>query len=332
MDRRTFLATVAGGLLAAPLAAKAQQARKATVGWLLPDRKAFALDPFRRRLKELGWVEGGNLVIEQRYAHGAGKRYVPLASELIRLKVDALITDGSPATAAAQRTTRTIPIVFVSGNPVAQGFAASLSHPGANLTGVAILTGDLTPKRVQLLKEMVTGMARLAILEDLTAAGVAVATTDARLGGNWQAIETVSREVGVQLTPTIEIRKPEELDTAFPLAVRERAGGVLVLASPFFSSQSERIVTLAANARLPAIYEHRGFVEAGGLMSYGPDHRAIFRLVAEYVDKILRGAKPGDLPIEQPTGLELVINLKTAKALGLTIPQALLLRADQVIE
>ncbi|HYS92024.1 MAG TPA: ABC transporter substrate-binding protein, partial [Candidatus Acidoferrales bacterium] len=151
-------------------------------------------------------------------------------------------------------------------------------------------------------------------------------------GGNWQAMEAASREVGVQPAPTIGIRKPEELDTAFALAVKERAGGVLVLASPFFSSQSQRIVTLAAHARLPAIYEHRGFVEAGGLMSYGPDHQAIFRLVAEYVDKILRGAPPGDLPIEQPTGLELVINQKTAKTLGLTIPPSLLQRADQVIE
>src|SRR6266567_3246080 len=184
MNRRVFLSAVTGGLLVAPLAAEAQQARKATVGWLLPDRKAFALDPFRRRLKELGWIDGGNLVIEQRYAHGDGKRYVPLASELVRLKVDALVADGSAATSAAQRTTRAIPIVFVSGNPVAQGFAARLSHPGKNLTGVAILTGDLTPKRVQLLKEMVTGMARLAVLEDLTAAGVAVAPNDARLGGN----------------------------------------------------------------------------------------------------------------------------------------------------
>ncbi len=275
IGRRAFISGVTLGLLAAPLVASAQQVRKATVGWLLPDRKAFALDPVRRRLKELGWIEGGNLVIEQRYTHGASKRYVPLASELVRLKVDVLVTDGAAETAAAQRTTRTIPIVFVSGNPVAQGFAASLSHPGGNLTGVAILTGDLTPKRVQLLKEMVPGMARLAILEDLTAAGLAVAPNDARLGGNWQAIETASRDVGVQPAPAIEVRKPEELDSSFALAVRERAGGVLVLASPFFSSQSQRTVTLAANARLPAIYEHRGFVEAGGLMSYGPDHQAI---------------------------------------------------------
>jgi putative tryptophan/tyrosine transport system substrate-binding protein len=213
-------------------------------------------------------------VIEERYSQGAGNRYVPLAAELVRLKVDALVTDGSAATTAAQRATQTIPIVFVSGNPVAAGFAASLSHPGKNLTGVSIITGDVTPKRVQLLKEAAASMMRLTMLEDLTAAGLA--RSDARFPENWQAIEVASRELGVELLPTIEVRQPEELDTAFALAVKGRADGVLVLASPFFSAQSRRIVSLAANAHLPAIYEHRGFVEAGGLMSYGADHRAIF--------------------------------------------------------
>ena len=241
--------------------------------------------------------------------------------------MDALVTDGAVATRAAQRTSQTIPIVFVSGNPVAQGFVESLSHPRKNLTGVAIQTGELTPKRVQLLKEAVTGMVRLAILEDSTNPA-----SDVRLAGNWQAVEAASRQLGIRLVPTLEIRKSEEMDAAFARAVRERAGGVLVLASPFFSSQGQRIASLAANARLPAIYEHRGFVEAGGLMSYGPDHRAIFSLVADYVDKILRGAQPADLPVEQPTKFELVINLKTAKALGLTIPQSVLQRADQVID
>jgi putative ABC transport system substrate-binding protein len=321
------------GLLLSPLAAEAQQeTRKGRVGWLLPDPKPFAFEPFRQRLRELGWVEGSNLVIEQRYVHGLSKRYVSEAAELVRLQVDVFVTDGAAATAAAQRATSRIPIVFVSGNPVGQRFAMSLAHPGKNLTGVAILTGDLSAKRVQLLKEAAAGMARLAIIEDLTAAGIALAPNDARIGGNWRAIEAAAHAGGVHLTPTIEIRKSEELDTAFTVAARERAGGVLVLASPFLSSQAQRIAALALDARLPAIYEHRGFVEAGGLMSYGPDHRAIFRLVAEYVDKILRGANPGNLPVEQPTGLELAINLKTARALGLTIPSSLLARADQVIE
>jgi putative ABC transport system substrate-binding protein len=189
-----------------------------------PDPKPFALDPFRQRLKKLRWIEGGNLVIEQRYSHGVAERYAPLATELVRLKVDALVTDGQAATRAAQRTTPTIPILFVSGNPVAQGFVTSLSHPGKNLTGVAILTGDLTPKRIQLLKETATGMARLAILEDFTST-----PGDARMPGNWRAIEAASRQLGIRLGPTLEIRKSEELDGAFALAVKGGAGGVLVL-------------------------------------------------------------------------------------------------------
>ena len=173
-------------------------------------------------------------------------------------------------------------------------------------------------------------MSRLAILEDVTGAGLA--TADIRLGGNWQGIEAASRTVGIRSMATLQVRKPEELDGAFGLAISHRVDGVLVLASPFFSSHGQQIADLAAKTRLPAIYEHRGFVEVGGLMSYGPDHRDIFDLVARYVDRILRGAKPGDLPVEQPTKFELVINLKTAKTLGLTIAQSLLLRADQVIE
>ena len=195
---------------------------------------------------------------------------------------------------------------------------------------MAILTGDLTPKRIQFLKEAAPRITRLAILEDLTSGGLGAG--DARLAGNWQAIEVASRVVGIQAIPTIQVRKPEDLDAAFDLAVRQRAGGVLVLASPFFSSHGRRLARLAAQTRLPAIYEHRGFAEAGGLMSYGPDHRYIFGLVASYLDKILRGARPAELPVEQPTTFELVINRKTANALDLTIPPSLLARADHVIE
>jgi putative ABC transport system substrate-binding protein len=330
MDRRAFITILGGSIITAPFAGEAQQARKVTVGWLLPDPKSFALDPFRQRLKELGWTECGDLVIEQRYSHGNAARYPQLAAEFVQLKVDALVTDGSAATKAAQRTTPRIPIVFVAGDPIAQGFVASLSHPGKNLTGVAIQTGDVSPKRIQLLKEAVPGMSRLAILEDVTGAGLA--TADIRLAGNWQGIEAASRTVGIRSMATLQVRKPEELDGAFDLAISHRVDGVLVLASPFFSSHGQQIADLAAKTRLPAIYEHRGFVEVGGLMSYGPDHRDIFDLVARYVDRILRGAKPGDLPVEQPTKFELVINLKTAKTLGLTIAQSLLMRADQVIE
>jgi len=328
MDRRALIAVVGGSILAGPLGAAARQSRK-VVGWLLPDPKPFALDPFRQELKRLGWIEGDNLVIEERYSHSSAERYLQLAAELVRLKVDALVTDGTAATTAAQRTTPTIPIVFVSGDPVARGFVATLARPGKNLTGVAIISGDLTPKRIQLLKEMATGLARLAILEDAT---VALAPSEIQSPAIRQAMEAAARPLSIQLAPTLTIRRPEELEGAFAVAVRERAGAILVAASPFFSAQSQRIASLAATTRLPAIYEHRGFVESGGLMSYGPNHRDIFRLVAVYVDKILRGAKPGDLPVEQPTRVELVINRKTATALGLTIPQTLLLQAIEVIE
>jgi putative ABC transport system substrate-binding protein len=317
-------------ILVAPLPAGAQQVPTVRIGWLAPESKPFTLDPFRQALKDLGWVEGGNLAIDVRYAHGVAERYPELAADLVRLKVDVLVTDGTPATRAAQRATATTPIVFIASNVVEQGFVASLSRPERNLTGVAIMAGDLNPKRIQLLKEVVPGMARLAILEDQSALGVA--PTSVRVGGNWQAIEAACRQLGIKLTPAREVRKTDDLDGAFALAVRERAGGVLVLPSAFFSSQTQRIVTLAARTRLPTIYEHRDFVEPGGLMSYGPSHRDMFRRIAAYVDKILRGAKPANLPVEQPMKLELAINLKTAKALGLTIPQSILIRADEVIQ
>ena len=329
MDRRAFLGTLA--LLAAPRAGEPQQqVPTIQIGWLAPESRPDALNPFRQRLEELGWIEGGNLAIVQRYAHGVAERYSKLAAELVRLKVNILVTDGSPATRAAQRATPTIPIVFVSGDPIAQRFVASLSRPGGNLTGVAIITGDLNPKRIELLKQTVPGLTRLAIIEDHSALGSAPQT--ARLPANWQGIEAAARKLGIQLTAVRGVRKPDDLDGTFALAVKERAGGALVLASAFFSSQAQQIVNLAARTRLPAIYEHHGFVVVGGLMSYGPSHHGTFRRIAEYVDRILKGGNAADLPVEQPTTFELAINRKTAKALGLTIPPSLLQRADQVIE
>jgi putative tryptophan/tyrosine transport system substrate-binding protein len=317
-------------ILLVPLPAETQQIPTARIGWLAPESKPFTLEPFRQALKELGWIEGGNLAIEVRYAHEVAERYLELAADLVWLKVDVLVADGTPATRAAQRATATTPIVFIAGNAVEQGFVASLSRPGRNLTGVAIMSGDLNPKRIQLLKEVVPGLARLAILEDQSALGVA--PTNIRVGGNWLAIEAACRQLGIQLIPARGVGKTDDLDGAFALAIRERAGGVLVLPSALFSSQTQRIVSLAAQAHLPTIYEHRDFVEPGGLMSYGPSHRDMFRRIAVYVDKILRGTKPADLPVEQPTKLELAINLKAAKALGLTIPQSILIRADEVIQ
>ena len=330
IDRRIFLTLLGAGTLAAPCMAGAQQASPVRVGWLAIGPRPDALTPFRQVLKELGWVEGGNLTIEQRYSHSEVERYSELAVELVRLKVDILVTDGSAATKAAQQATTTIPIVFVSGDPIARGFVASLARPGGNLTGVALISVDLTFKRIELLKQAVPGLARLFILEDHSA--LRLMPQEIRLGENWQAIEAALRQLGIQLTPARGVRKPDDLDGAFALAVKERAGGVLVLASPHFFSQAPRIVSLAAKSRLPAIYEHQGFVDTGGLMSYGPSPRDTFRRIAGYVDRILKGAKPADLPVEQPTKLELAVNLKTAKTLGLTIPQALLLRVDQVVQ
>jgi putative ABC transport system substrate-binding protein len=327
IDRRTFLTLLGAGTFAAPLAARAQQTRMVRIGWLDPESRPDALNPFRQTMKELGWVAGGTFAIEQRSAHGEVERYPELAAELVRLKVDVLVTDGSPATKAAQKATTTIPIVFVSGNPIRQGFVASLGRPGGNLTGVAIFAGDLNPKRIELLRQAVPGLARLATLEDQS--GSRLAPSDAE---NWQAIEAASRQLGIQLMPARGVRKLDDLDAAFAFFVKERASGVLVLASAFFSSQAPRIASLAARNRLPAMYEHQGFIEAGGFMSYGPSHRDTFRRLAVYVDKILKGSKPAALPVEQPTKVELALNLKTAKALGLTMPQSLLGRADRVIE
>lgn len=330
MDRRKFIAGVGLASFAASRTAVAQQTTAARIGWLAPEARPYALNPFRQALKEFGWVEGANLAIEQRYAHGDAERYAELAAELAQLKVDVLVTDGSPATKGAQQATTTTPIVFVSGDPIARGFVASLSRPGGNLTGVSIITGDLNMKRIELLKQTVPALARLAILEDQSARTVVPGET--RLRGNWQAIEAAARQLGIQLTVLQGVRKPDDLDGAFAVAAKERASGMLVVGSAFFSSHAQRIVTLAAKTRLPTIYEHQGFVEAGGLMSYGAGHRDVFRRVAAYADRILKGAKPADLPVEQPTKLDLAVNLKTAKTLGLTIPQALLLRVDQVIQ
>lgn len=323
MERRKFMASLIFAALAAPRAAVAQQTSTARIGWLAPESRPEVLNSFRQTLEELGWVEGGNLAIEQRYAHWNTDRFPELVAGLVQLKVDLLVTDGSPATKAAQQATTSIPVVFVTGDPMAQGFVGSLARPGGNLTGVSIITADLDAKRIDLLKQVVPGLARLAILED---------HSTPRRPARQQAIQAAARQMGIQLTPTRGVRKVDDLDGAFALAVKDRAGGALVMSSAFLSAHARRIASLAAKTRLPAIYEHQGFVEAGGLMSYGTSPRDTFRRVAGYVNRILRGAKPADLPVEQPTKLDLAINLMAAKTLGLTIPQSLLLQVDQVIQ
>jgi putative ABC transport system substrate-binding protein len=326
MNRRTFV-TGLGAVLAAPLAAEAQQAgRNYRIGFLSTQALStlnIPLAAFKEKLRDLGYVEGRNLAIEYRWAGGKYERLSALARELVHLKVDLLVTpDGVPPALAAKAATKTIPIVVFAGDAVESGLVSSLPRPGGNVTGVSGLTAGLDAKRLEILKEAVPTITRVAILwnpENLT--GVPQRNRMAL------AAETLRVEPRM-----LEARSPREIDDAFAVAGRERLDGLLVLADPMLTSQRKRIVDLAARARLPVAGMFRTFAETGALISYGPDLVEINRQLAVYAAKILNGAKPGDLPVEEPTRYELVINLKTAKALGLTIPPSLLLRADQLIE
>ncbi|TMG87135.1 MAG: ABC transporter substrate-binding protein [Betaproteobacteria bacterium] len=329
MRRRAFISLVAASLVGPLRVAVAQQAQSARIGWLTIEPVPERLDAFGQGLRELGYVEQRNLAIEERYAHGQAENFANLAAELVQLKLDALVSIGSAATRAAQHATATLPIVFVVGDPVAAGFVASLARPGGNLTGLAIIASELNGKRVELLKEAAPRMTRLAVLRDVAAAAP---TSQATWQATWQAIDAAAKKRAIRLMPALDVQGPDQLDAAFAAAVKEHVDGLLVGSTPLFGAWRQQIVALAAKNRLAAIYEARGFVEAGGLMSYGPDIAAVFRRAATYIDKVLKGAKPSDLPVERPTKVELVINLNTAKVLGLTIPQSLLLRADEVIQ
>jgi putative ABC transport system substrate-binding protein len=327
MNRRELLIAMGAGALAAPLASLAQQpaAKVRRIGRLAPATSAFTSLPdegFRQGMRELGWSEGGNIASEYRYANGVLERLPALAAELVRLKVEVIVAGSTPAIVAAKNASATIPIVMVtSADPVAAGLVASLAHPGGNVTGVTALGQELGGKALDLLKQAVPGISRVAVL-----GGPAYP-----LGTGARAIESAARALGVTLQ-TIVVRTPAEIDGAFAAMREQRIDGLLVLPDPMFTIQNRRIPELAARHRLPAIYELSEFVDAGGLMFYGAALRDMYRRAATFVDKILRGAKPGDLPIEQPTQFELVINLKAAKALGIRIPQSLLVRADRVIE
>ena len=326
MKRRTFLALVPGSLLAAPLAAEAQPTGKVfRVGFLLSgpmSERAHLVEAFRQGLSDLGYVEGQNIALVLRSQERGGKRLADLAVELVGLKVDLIVAGGLLAIQAAKDATRTIPIVMgASPDPVEMGFVASLARPGGNVTGLSRMAPELGGKRLRLLKEVVPGASRVAVLSNPNPGSARVV----------REMEAAARVVGVQLQ-LLEIRAPEEIDRAFEGAIGGRASGLIVVEDPLVLSHRARIVALAAKSRLPAIYPFREVVEAGGLMSYAANLSDDFRRAATFVDKILKGAKPGDLPVEQPTKFELVINLKTAKALGLTIPQTLLLQADQVLE
>ena len=280
-------------------------------------------EALRQGLRELGYVEGQNIAIEYRFAEGMLDRLTDRAAELVRLKVEVIVTPSTLDALAAQRATRTIPIVMAaSGDAVGTGLVASLARPGGNVTGLTALSRELSGKRLELLREAVPGLSRVAVLWN------AANPDKAR---DLEETEVAARALGLQVQ-SLEVRAPNDFESAFRAATGKRAGALLALPDAFTTTHQSRIVDLAAKSRLPAMHEHREFVEAGGLMSYGPSLLGLFRRVATYVDKILKGTNPGELPVEQPTKFELVINLQAAKRIGLTIPPNVLARADKVIK
>ncbi len=325
--RKLLTVSLALGIFWAPGEVAAQQPAKVPrVGilWMNPlPASAHLVEAFRQGLRELGYVEGQNIAIEFRSAEGKLERVPDLAAELVRLRVDVIITGTTPLIRAAQQATRTIPIVMgISDDPVSQGFVASLARPGGNITGLSTLAPDLAGKRLQLLKEIVPKVSRVAVLWNADNPGVAL---------SFRETAAAAQTLGVELRSLV-VRGPDEFEGAFQAATQERAGALTLLGDPLMFRHRARNVDLAAKHRLPAMYGTREFVEAGGFMSYGPNLADLFRRAATYVDKILKGAKPADLPVQQPTRFELVINLKAAKVLGLTIPPSILIRADQVIQ
>ena len=329
MNRRAFLIGTGAVLLTAPLVTEAQQAGKiARIGYLALNRAAgpHRLEAFLQGLRDLGYVEGRNVMIEYRDAEGKTERLPALAAELVALKVDVIVAGGgAQAALAAKQATRTLPIVFAStADPVGSGLVTSLARPGGNVTGLSLIFPELVGKCLEQLKQAVPGVSRVALLWQPGAYGE---RTEKDM---LKRAEVAGRALGVRLQ-VVEARGPADFDGAFSEMTGGRAGALTVLGSVTFANERRRLVDLAAKNRLPAVYMERDYVDVGGLMSYGPNVADSFRRAATYVDKILKGAKPGDLPIEQPTKFELVINLKTAKALGLTIPQSLLARADEVI-
>ena len=336
-SRRAFLAASIAAT-ASPFVAAAQPPTKTwRIGYLgpvSPSAGARLLESFRQGLRELGYAEGQNISIDYRWAEGRPDRFPALAVELTQLKVDVIVTYNNAGVAALQRATRTIPIVFASvGDPVASGFAASLARPGGNITGFTSLNEEVSRKWVELLREAVPTVFRVAVL---TVSRTLAAYPDRRECSDqncrvWQQIEGAAK--AVKAIPQLHaIAGPDEIEHAFANLIKDRAQGLIVLPHAVTNANRVRIASLAAEHRLPGMYPDSEYVEAGGLMSYAPNYSDQHRRAATFVDKILKGAKPADLPIEQPTKFELVVNMKTAKALGLTIPSTLLLRADQLIE
>ena len=325
MDRRAFLSG-ATALLAAALAAEAQQRTKIPkIGVLAPMPGIGGPGrAFDRGLRDLGWVDGQNVVIERRSAEGRSERYPGLATELVQLQVDVIVAAGGPASLkAAREATTTIPIVMVasSRDPVAAGLVKSFARPGGNITGLTTAPEEIAGKQLELLREAAPGVSRVAFLWDATVGAFNVP----------KSVEAVARSLKMELL-ALEVHGPADFEAVVAAATKERVNGLMVAGTPMFGQHSKQVADLLTKNRLPGISIWSVFPEAGGLMAYGPSLADEFRRAAIYVDKILKGAKPGDLPVEQPTKFELIINLKTAKAIGLTIPPSLLQRADQVIE
>ena len=325
-NRRTFIAGMAAAIASAPIAAQETPAGKRyRIGflWDSPDVFPDALEAFRRKLRELGYVEGRNITIEYRWAEGKPARMRELADELVRLKVDVIIAPSSIYTDAAKRATAKIPIVFMShADPLGSGHISALGRPGGNITGLSLMMTETNVKGLQIFKEAIPGLARIAVIWD--------PATPSHAPG-LKAVEAAGPSLGLAVQ-SVAVRSATEYASAFTAIVRERSNGVLVLSTPFFIADAKRLAELAATHKLPTLFGPKHHVTVGGLMSYSPDRADLWRRGAVYVDKILKGANPADLPVEQPTKFELAINLKTAKALGVKIPSSVLLRADEVIE
>jgi putative ABC transport system substrate-binding protein len=326
VNRRDFVAVVAGTVVARPCGARAQQAGKVRrIGFLSDTPSAFAdgLEALRRGLRDLGWIEGQNITIEYRWADGKPDRMRELAEELVRLEVDILVVASSIYTAAAKRATSTIPIIFMGhADPIGSGHVASLARPGGNITGFSVMLTETMVKGVELLKDAIPELTRIAVVFD---------PATPSHGPGRQAVAVAAAALGLEIQ-AVPVATAAEFDSAFAAMSREHAGAVLVLTTPLYISGARRLAELALAHKLPSMSGFRHFVDAGGLLSFGTDRADVWRRGATYVDKILKGASPADLPVQQPTKFELVVNLNTAKAIGLTIPLTFLLRADEVIE
>jgi putative tryptophan/tyrosine transport system substrate-binding protein len=326
LRRRDFITLVGGMAASWPLGARAQQpAKLPTIGFLSPNTASAQSEwtaAFVQRLRELGWIEGRTVAIEYRWAEGRVERLAEIVTELVRLKVDVIVTAGTPAIAAAKQATAVIPIVFaVEGDPIATGLVASLARPGGNVTGLSLQNTDLAGKRLELLREVVPSLRRLAVLANV---GFPAAVLD--MG----QVQAMASTIGLEVT-TLELRRAADIAPAFA-ALKGRADALYVCGDPLVATNRIRINTLTLGARLPTMHVMRELVDAGGLMSYGPNFPDLFRRAADFVDKIMRGTKPADIPVEQPTKFDLVVNLITAQALDITVPPTVLARADEVIE